>query len=110
MMGPGPRLQHLRTEPHDLDRRLRDPGLPLLDSDGDADPPRNCLGELVKGERGVEADHAPGHELGHRRERVVGIERSVRQLIEAAADLPHQALPLHARHGRGRGAIGDEFG
>src|SRR4051794_10018425 len=27
-MGPGPRLRHLRTEPHDLDRRLRDPRLP----------------------------------------------------------------------------------
>src|SRR5712671_4354544 len=51
-MGPGPRLQHLRTESHDLDRRLRDPRLPLLESDGDADPPRSCLGELVKRQRG----------------------------------------------------------
>ena len=41
-----------------------DPGLPVPHAAGDADPPRSHFGELVKGQRGVEADDSSGHELG----------------------------------------------
>src|SRR5712691_1790533 len=86
-----PGLENLGTEANDLDGRMCDPWSPFLEPDRHPYAGWDAVGELVKGERRVEADHSLGHELRGFRERVVGIKRRVGKLIEAAAELKDQA-------------------
>jgi hypothetical protein len=60
---------------------------PVLGADRHPDARRDGVGETVKGQRGDKADDALRHELGCLGERMVGVERGVGELIEAAAEL-----------------------
>ena len=45
----------------------------------------------MKGERGIETDDAIGYHLRGDSQRVIGIKRGIRKLIEAAAELVHNS-------------------
>src|SRR6516164_6914780 len=100
----------LRTVAHDLNTRSRNSGSPVAGADRHPHKGWDTVRQFVEGERGAETDHAIGNELGGFRERMVRIEGSIGQLIEAAAQLDQRTLLLHAGYCRRRDVLLEEFG
>src|SRR5260370_20438409 len=103
-------IEHLRTKSDNLDSRTDNLRTPIPGADTHPNSSRHTISQFMKGECGIEADHTIRHELRRFCERMICIQRGIGKLIESTAQLVDEALPLHARNGRGADTLFDEFG
>ena len=93
-------------EPHNPHLRPSLLRHPVPGADRHPDRARKLVGQFVVGQRGHQADDAPGNALRGLCQAVVGVKRRVGQLVEAAREAVHLAGANHSADcGRGDACI-----
>jgi len=89
-------------ESHEPNGHAMPLGSPILLTDGDPHLPWELIGKLMERESRNQADHTLGYAFRCLSKTVVGVQRSIRELIKTSRKPEDLAISLHATHG-GRG-------